>query len=92
MEVNSMAWYKSTSTKMPTNVDDSTSKKWVYVRRNIEKVEQENVFTHETETYYSFEETKIPKEVYMVFEAEKSNSERLNDIEEALVELIYGGE
>lgn len=88
-----MTWYKSSSMTKPKTIDDTISKKWVYVRRNIVEYERENEFNSDIkEKFYSFEEIKIPKDVYSIFEFEKSNSDRLNNIEETIVEMLYGGE
>lgn len=81
-------WYYVESKSYPTLVDTTSSKKWVYVRRNIEEHEREDGQGIK-EIFYSFEETKIPKDVWAIFEKETDNSERLADVEEAITEL-YG--
>ena len=81
-------WYYVESKSYPTLVDTTSSKKWVYVRRNIEEHEREDEQGIK-EIFYSFEETKIPKDVWAIFEKETDNSERLADVEEAITEL-YG--
>ena len=81
-------WYEGTSSVYPSLVDTTSSKKWVYVRRNIEEHEREDDEGIK-EIFYSFEETKIPKDVWAIFEKETDNSERLADVEEAITEL-YG--
>lgn len=82
-------WYKGESCTYPQLIDVISSKKWVYIRRNIEEHEREDEFSGETILFYSFEETKIPKDVWAIFEKETDNSERLADVEEAITEL-YG--
>lgn len=81
-------WYSGESSIYPTLVDSTSSKKWVYVRRNIEEHERESDEGIK-EIFYSFEETKIPKDVWVIFEKEADNSERIADVEEAITEL-YG--
>ena len=81
-------WYEGTSSVYPSLVDTTSSKKWVYVRRNIEEHEREDDEGIK-EIFYSFEETKIPKDVWVIFEKEADNSERIADVEEAITEL-YG--
>ena len=82
------AWYDGESSVYPQLVDTTSSKKWVYVRRNIEEHEREDEQGIK-EIFYSFEETKIPKDVWVIFEKEADNSERIADVEEAITEL-YG--
>ena len=81
-------WYYVESKSYPALVDTTSSKKWVYVRRNIKEHEREDEQGIK-EIFYSFEETKIPKDVWAIFEKETDNSERLADVEEAITEL-YG--
>lgn len=88
-----MTWYKTSSMTKPKIIDDTLSKKYVYVRRNIVESELINDLNPDIkEIFYSFEEIKIPKDVYSIFEFEKSNSNRLDELEDTIVELIYGGE
>lgn len=95
-------WYSGTSSIYPSLVDTTSSKKWVYVRRNIEEHEREDEQGIK-EIFYSFEEQKVPKEVWGIFEKAMQNDEkiiendvkiaeadiRLADVEEAITEL-YG--
>lgn len=88
-----MTWYKTSSMTKPKIIDDTLSKKYVYVRRNIVESELINDLNPDIkEIFYSFEEIKIPKDVYSIFEFEKFNSNRLDELEDTIVELIYGGE
>ena len=95
-------WYMAESTVFPKLIDSSSSKKWVYVRRNVKKCERENEQGIK-ETFYSFEEQKVPKDVWGIFEKTMQNDEkiiendvkiaeadlRIADVEEAITEL-YG--
>lgn len=88
-------WYEGTSSVYPSLVDTTSSKKWVYVRRNIEEHEREDDEGIK-EIFYSFEEQKVPKEIWGIFEKAMQNDEkiaeadiRLADVEEAITEL-YG--
>lgn len=88
-------WYEGTSSVYPSLVDTTSSKKWVYVRRNIEEHEREDEEGIK-EIFYSFEEQKVPKEVWGIFEKTMQNDEkfaeadiRIADVEEAITEL-YG--
>lgn len=81
-------WYIGESTIRPVLIDDSSSKVWVYVRRNVEEHERENEQGIK-ETFYSYEEQKVSKEVWGIFEKTVENDERIADVEEAITEL-YG--
>lgn len=95
-------WYEGTSSVYPSLVDTTSSKKWVYVRRNIEEHEREDDEGIK-EIFYSFEEQKVPKDVWGIFEKAMKNDEkiiendvkiaeadiRIADVEEAITEL-YG--
>ena len=60
-------WYRSESTVMPEETDLTSSKVYNYVRRNIEEEEREdeegNIIT-----MYVFEEMKLPKESWGMYE------------------------
>lgn len=86
-----MNWYYSESKNRPRTIDTASSQKWVYIRRNISKCEREDEFHPEIkEEFYSYEEMKIPKDVYSIFEKEMDNSDRLDDVEEVIVEILGG--
>ena len=80
-------WNKSESKDKPSIIETNISKKYVYVRRNIREIEREDIEGNK-ETFYEYEEMKIPKDVYGIFEAQFGHSNRLDDIEEVIVELI----
>ena len=82
-------WYVAESTVFPELVDSTSSRKWVYVRRNVKKCERENEQGIK-ETFYTFEEQKVSKEVWGIFEKETDNSTRLADVEDVLADLIGG--
>lgn len=82
-------WYTGESSVYPELVDSTSSKKWVYVRKNIEEHEREDETTGIKETFYSYEEQKVSKEVWGIFEKTIENDERIADVEEAITEL-YG--
>ena len=83
-------WYSGESSVNPALIDDNSSKKWVYVRRNVEQHERESEITGETEIYYTYEEQKVDKSVYDIFKSNNENSERITDIELALTEIYEG--
>lgn len=79
-------WKESQSTVMPELVDNTSSNKYVYVRRNIREIN-----TEDDEVLYIYEEYKIPKDVYEIFKNQMDVSTRVDDIEETITEIIGGG-
>ena len=82
-------WYDVESIDRPSLVEAELSQRYIYVRRNIEEHERENE-QGEKETYYTFEEVKIPCEMWFIYEKELENSERLADVEEVITEILGG--
>ena len=74
-----MAWYYAESNNRPEIVDETSSKKYVYARRNIEQRERQDE-SGRTETYYAWEEMKIPKEDYPIYQLEVQNAANLDYI------------
>ena len=60
-----MEWYKAESTVMPLETDTESSKKYNFVRQNIEEVEREE--EGETITMYVYDECRIPKESWGMY-------------------------
>ena len=83
-------WYTGESTVYPQLIDTTSSKKWVYVRKNV-KEESRTDEEGNSYTVWKFDETKIPKDVYSIFEAQVSDEARLADIEDVITEIIGGG-
>lgn len=79
-------WKESQSTVMPELVDNTSSNKYVYVRRNIREIN-----TEDNGVLYIYEEYKIPKDVYEIFKNQMDVSTRVDDIEETITEIIGGG-
>jgi len=71
---------------MPELVDNTSSNKYVYVRRNIREIN-----TEDNGVLYIYEEYKIPKDVYEIFKNQMDVSTRVDDIEETITEIIGGG-
>lgn len=84
-------WYKAESMTLPTIIDDTSSRVYVYVRKNI-NVEQRIDESGETITVYVYDEIKIPKEVYEIFNLESGNERRISDIEDVLADILFGGD
>ena len=83
-------WYKSESTTKPEIVDSTSSKIYVYVRKNIQEIEREDEQTGNKYIVYVYDETKIPKDVYSIFENQMQSDLRIADIEEVITEIIGG--
>ena len=83
-------WYTGESTVYPQLIDTTSSKKWVYVRKNVK---EESRTDEEGNSYavWTFDEIKIPKDVYTIFEQQASDQARIADIEEVITEIIGGG-
>lgn len=73
-------WYYVESGYRPNTIDQTSSKKWVYLRRNIEEREREDEQTGLKILFYSYEEMKIPKENYPIYELEAQNAANLDYI------------
>lgn len=71
-------WYHAESGDRPETVDQTSSKKWVYLRRNVEEHEREDEQTRLKILFYSYEEMKIPKENYPIYELEVQNAANLD--------------
>lgn len=61
-----MEWYNVKSTVRPEDEDTVTSKKYNYIRRNITEATEE--IEGETVTCYEYEECKVPKESWGMYE------------------------
>lgn len=60
-----MNWYRAESAECPQEQDLTSSKKYNYVRRNIEEVERET--DGEVITMYVYEEAKVLKEDWGIY-------------------------
>lgn len=84
-------WYKAESMTLPAIIDDTSSRVYVYVRKNI-NVEQRTDESGETIIVYVYDEIKILKEVYEIFNLESGNERRISDIEDTLADMLFGGD
>lgn len=80
-----MEWYKSESTVRPDEVDITSSKSTVYLRRNIKETYRTDEILDEEIIYYEYEETKITKEEY----AEYLKGLAVIDIEQQRADIDY---
>lgn len=67
----------------PLEIDKESSKKYVYVRKNFEEVPAAN----ETPAHWRWDETKVPKEDWEVYEKILGHDSALEDVYAALTEL-----
>lgn len=56
-------YYKSRSFNYPDLIDTTSSKKVVYLRKNIE-IKQRKIMNNDIQTYYEYDEAKLTKEEY----------------------------
>ena len=83
-------WYRNENGgyARPSDVDTTSSKVYVYVRRNIVFVEEvkdgDEIITP---AHYEWEEMKIPREMWEVCEKVMGHDTALDDVYEALTEL-----
>lgn len=74
-----MNWYYAEGRDRPETIDDTSSKKWVYLRRNIVECEREDETNPQIkEKFYKWEEMKIPKENYPIYELAVQNAANLD--------------
>ena len=80
-------WYEAMCDIEPEIVDTKSSNKYVYIRRNVHLETREDE-SGESKSFYAFEEMKIQKDIYEIIAPQNA---RLDDIEEAITEIIGGG-
>ena len=74
-----MNWYYAEGGDRPLVTDETSSKKWVYIRRNIEEFEREDEIDPTIkEKFYRWEELKIRKEDYPIYQLELQNAANLD--------------
>ncbi len=77
-------WYKvEGGTARPGVIDTTSSKKYNYIRRNIEHLEE----TEDLPERWVWEEQKIEKNVWDTYRATTENTSTLEDVQAALIEL-----
>ncbi len=83
-------WYEVENGNLarPSDVDTTSSRAYVFVRRNITLVEEvrdgQEIITPQ---HYRWEEMKIPREMWEVCEKVMGHDSALDDVYEALTEL-----
>jgi len=81
-------WYEvEFGSEKPDQIDNTSSKVYVYVRKDLEETERIDEMTGETIKFWKGLEQKIKKEDWEIYrELIKSESD-ITDLQEALVEL-----
>lgn len=77
-----MNYYKTTSNDYPQLVDITSSPTTVYLRKNIEAVEIEDIETGNKRTEYHYEEAAVTKDEYitMLHEQQEVTDEALQEL------------
>ena len=78
-------WYTSQngSLDQPSAIDTTSSRKYVYIRKNFEVV----AATEDIPAHYQWQEMKIPKADMGIYEKTVNHDEALDDVYAALTEL-----
>lgn len=87
-----MNWKKAESAIRPAELDTTSSRKYNYVRKNI--VEEQRESEQGTITMYVFDELKVAKTDWELFETVSESATRISEVEDAVIELaeLIGGE
>lgn len=80
-----MKWYKSEAAERPDEVDTTSSKKFVYLRKNIVERQRENKSDGDIQIYYEYDETKLTKDEYDKYLKEIS----ITDVEQQRADIDY---
>ena len=71
----------------PADVDTTSSKAYVYVRKNFELIPEQVTEMETIPAHYRWQEIKIPKEMWEVSRNVFEHESALNDVYDALTEL-----
>lgn len=77
-----MEWAKSESGVRPAELDTESSNHFNYIRKNIEETKNE-----EEQIMYVYDELKIAKEDWELFNTVNDSATRIAEVEDALLEL-----
>lgn len=82
-------WYMNENGNLdkPAALDKESSKKYVYVRKNFEEVPQSGSGKEAIPAHWMWQEMKIPKADWDVYEKVLSHDSALDDVYAALTEL-----
>ena len=82
-----MNYYKAISNDRPQAVDNLSSPTTVYLRKNIQAVEVEDIETGNTRIEYHYDEAAISKDEYIDI-----LRVQIEDNEAVLAETLFGGD
>lgn len=82
------SWHKSQSTVKPLEYDNVSSQVYVYLRKNIIQVTDEET----KEVHYEYDELKLPIEVEELIVRSNTQSSQINSLEDAICDLMIGTE
>lgn len=82
-----MNWKTVQSNERPDELDKTSSHVYNFVRRNIVEKTREDEQTGETVVYYEYEEAKITKSDWSLYEKLIAHDDALDDVYAALTEL-----
>lgn len=66
-----LTYKRSESTLFPPLIDAASSKKVVYIRKDVVEGQRTDELTGETYTYYEYLEAKVPKAEYKEYQQEQ---------------------
>lgn len=73
-------WTTVESMFEPELTDSTTSRNWIYVRRNVRTEQRTDEATGETVTVYIFEEMKVPRNEWELYKAIERNAANIDYI------------
>lgn len=85
-------WYLAESTVYPSEIDDTSSAVYTYVRKNVREEQRTDEMTDDTITVYVFEEIKLPKDVFEIFRMQTDTEDRVTDVEDIIADMLFGGD
>ena len=77
---------KSQSSIKPDLIDTTSSKKYVYLRQNVVKVNSKDEQSGEYRSYFEYDEAKLTKGEYEEYLKELNNNRTIESIEDLKVE------
>lgn len=73
-------WTTVESMFEPELTDSTTSRNWIYVRRNVRTEQRKDEETGETVTVYIFEEMRVPRDEWELYKAIERNAANIDYI------------
>ena len=73
-------WTTVESMFEPELTDSTTSRNWIYVRRNVREEQRTDEETGDTATVYIFEEMKVPRDEWELYKAVERNTANIDYI------------